>query len=115
MKSEQRIQDEIRVALSSKDSFITRCNAGKFWQGKRVWSNEFRQHILINLRPVMGHEKGFSDLLYIGKEKVAFIEVKNEKGIEREAQELFRKRVTDLGHRAGVARSVEEAQEIIDG
>ncbi|MEG0471353.1 MAG: VRR-NUC domain-containing protein [Solibacillus sp.] len=90
-----------------------RINAGQFWQGERVHSREFGQDVLMNIRPVVGAIDGFSDLLYIGNNEVAFIEVKNATGQLRKSQEAFLKRVQELGHKAGVARSVEEAIEII--
>ncbi len=115
MKSEHLIQNEIRVALSSADSVVFRTNAGTFYQGKRVYSKEFNQWVLINLRPVAGLPEGFSDLIYIGKNNVAFIETKNSTGKARKAQDNFIKRMTELGHKAGIARSVEDAKAIING
>lgn len=111
-KSEHRIQDEIRLALSEY-GIVLRLNSGKFWQGKRVWSNEFQQYVLINLRPVQGCPPGTSDLLFIGNENIAFIECKDDKGKTRDEQEKFIKIMRSYGHKAGVARSVEDAVEII--
>jgi hypothetical protein len=111
-KSEHRIQDEIRLALS-EHGVVLRLNSGKFWQGKRVWSNEFQQYVLIDLRPVQGCPEGTSDLLYIGKNTTAFIECKDDKGRLRTEQEKFINVMKSYGHKAGVARSPEEALEII--
>ena len=113
-KSEHRRQDEIRLALSEY-GVVLRLNSGKFWQGKRVWSNEFQQYVLIDLRPVQGCPPGTSDLLFIGNEYTAFIECKDDKGTLRPEQERFLKLMRSYGHRAGVARSVEEALKIING
>ena len=110
-KSEHRIQDEIRLALS-EHGVVLRLNSGKFWQGIRIWSNEFNQYVLINLRPVQGCPPGTSDLLFIGK-NISFIECKDDKGKPRPEQERFIEMVRSYGHRAGIARSVEEALEII--
>ncbi len=111
-KSEHRIQDEIRLALSEY-GIVLRLNSGKFWQGKRVWSNEFKQYVLTNLRPVQGCPPGTSDLLFIGNENIAFIECKDDKGKTRDEQEKFIKIMRSYRHKAGVARSVEDAVEII--
>ena len=111
-KSEHRRQDEIRLELS-QHGIVLRLNSGKFWQGKRVWSNEFQQYVLIDLRPVQGCPPGTSDLLFIGDNMVAFIECKDDKGNLRPEQERFLKIMQSYGHRAGVARSPEEALKII--
>lgn len=112
-KSEHLIQDEIRLALSQY-GVVLRLNSGKFWQGDRVWSNEFKQDVLINLRPVQGLPKGTSDLLFLGENNnVAFIECKDNKGTAREKQEKFINIMHQYGVKAGVARSVADALKII--
>lgn len=110
-KSEHRIQDEIRLALSDY-GIVLRLNSGKFWQGKRVWSNEFQQYVLIDLRPIQGCPQGTPDLLFIG-EDIVFIECKDDKGKLRVDQGKFIEIMHSYGHKAGVARSVEDAMEII--
>jgi hypothetical protein len=58
--------------------------------------------------------KGTSDVLFIGPNgTVAFIEIKDDKGRVREEQERFIKLMKAYGHKAGVARSVEDALKII--
>ena len=111
-KSEHRIQDEIRLALS-EHGIVLRLNSGKFWQGKRVWSKEFQQYVLIDLRPVQGCPPGTSDLLFIGNKNTSFIECKDDKGKLRPEQEKFIQIMRSYGHRAGVARSTEDALKII--
>ena len=111
-KSENRIQNEIRLALSPH-GIVLRLNSGKFWQGKRVWSNEFQQYVLIDLRPVQGCPTGTSDLLFVGNNNTSFIECKDDKGKLRPEQEKFLKIVQSYGHRAGVARSPVDALKII--
>lgn len=115
MKSEHVIQQEIQVGLSGEDSVVFRTNAGTFYQGKMIYSPEYKQKILINLRIVQGLPEGFSDLICVDKKGVAFIECKTLKGKAREAQERFMERMKALGHRAGIARSVEDAKEIVNG
>jgi hypothetical protein len=85
-KSEHLIQDEIRLT-ASQHGIILRLNSGKFWQGKRVWSEEFKQFVLINLRPIQGCPEGTPDLLFLGENNnVAFIECKDDKGKTRDKQ-----------------------------
>ena len=112
MKSEKTVQDEIRIALSNH-GIVFRTNSGEFWQGRQVYSKEFKQPVLINLRKVQGMPKGFSDLLFTGNGFTAFIETKNEIGKPRPEQINFIERMRELNHRAGVARSVEDALKII--
>ena len=112
-KSESTIQNEIRLALSEY-GIVLRLNSGKFWQGKRVWSNEFNQYILINLRPVQGCPEGTSDLLFLGEENnVAFIECKTATGSAREKQKRFIEIMRQYGIKANLARSVEDALKIV--
>ncbi len=113
MKSEKRIQDEIRIALS-KHGIVFRTNAGEFWQGRLVYSKEFNQRVLINLRRVDGLPTGFSDLIYFGRDgTMAFIETKTAKGKLTDEQSNFLDRMKSHGFRADIARSVEDALKII--
>lgn len=111
---ESIIQNQIRVELSKHGLIVFRTNAGEYWQGQRVFSKEYNQPVLINLRKVDGLPKGFSDLLCIGNHRTVFIETKNETGRIRPEQVKFLDRMKQLGHAAGVARSVEEAVRIIE-
>ena len=114
-KSESTIQNEIRLGLSEY-GIVLRLNSGKFWQGQRVWSNEFKQYVLTNLRAVQGCPEGTSDLLFLGEgNNVAFIECKDNKGKTRQKQEKFIHIMHSLGIKSGVARSVEDALHIIGG
>ncbi len=96
--TETDIQNQIRLALS-KYGIVIRLQSGKLKleDGRRI---------------VCG-VKGLSDLLFIGKGKVAFIEVKNINGKPSKEQLNFLAAMRKLGHRAGIAHSVEEALEII--
>ena len=111
---EHKIQDEIRLALS-QHGIVLRLNSGKFWQGKRIWSNEFNQYVLINLRPIQGCPEGTSDLLFLGEgNNVAFIECKAQKGTIRDKQNKFLNAIKKLGIKGGIARSVDDAIGIIN-
>ena len=115
MKSENRIQSEIRLALSPY-GIVLRLNSGKFWQGERVWSNEFNQYVLVNLRPVQGCPEGTPDLLFLGENNnVAFLECKTKKGAAREKQKHFIEIMHQYGIKADLARSPEDALKIIGG
>ena len=112
-KSESNIQNEIRLALSQY-GIVLRLNSGKFWQGERVWSNEFNQYVLTNLRVVQGCPEGTPDLLFLGPlSNVTFLECKTKKGAAREKQKRFIEIMDQYGIKADLARSVEDALKII--
>ena len=112
-KSEARIQNEIRLALSQY-GIVLRLNSGKFWQGERVWSKEFNQYVLVNLRAVIGCPEGTPDLLFLGPENnVTFLECKTKKGKARQMQERFLEIMHQYGIRAELTRSTEDALRII--
>ena len=111
--TEHKIQDSIRLALS-QHGIVLRLNSGKAYGGNRVWDNRRQEYILTDLRPIALCVKGTPDLLFIGADgKVAFIEVKDDKGRAREDQKRFLSIVQQYGYRAGIARSVEDALNII--
>lgn len=113
--TEHELQNRIRVALSDY-GIVFRTNAGSFWQGRRQWSTEFKAEVLINLSRIDGLPKGFPDLIFFGNDgNCAFIEVKNEKGRVSKEQKEFIARLQAMGHRAGVARSTEDAIKIVKG
>lgn len=113
MKRESDIQNEIRMALS-EHGIVFRTNSGEFWQGTRVYSAEYKQEVLINLRRVSGLPEGFSDLLFVGDAKIGFIEVKKPGAVVRAKQLKFLDRMEKLHHKAGIARSVADAVRIIE-
>lgn len=111
-KSEHRVQDEIRLALS-EHGIVLRLNSGKAYGGTRVWDKKYG-YILKDIRPIALCVKGTPDLLFIGENgRVAFIECKDDKGKLREDQERFLRLMSDYGHRCGIARSTEDALKII--
>ncbi len=92
------IQNQIRKELS-KYGVVIRLNTGNFElkDGRRI---------------VCG-VKGLSDLLFVGQGVIAFIEVKST-GKPTKEQLNFIRVIKNLGHKAGIARSVEEALKIIN-
>ena len=112
-KSEHRIQDEIRLALSPY-GIVLRLNSGKAYNGKRVFDNRRNQYILTDLRTIALCPPGTSDLLFIGSNgQVAFIEVKDHKGKAREEQKRFLEIMQQYGYRCGIARTPDDALKII--
>jgi hypothetical protein len=110
--SEHYIQDLIRLELS-KHGLVFRTNAGSAWGGKYTNIPNIG-NVVINPRKIELLPKGFSDLLFVGTDgRVAFIECKDDKGTLRPEQEKFIKLMQSYGHRAGTARSVEDALKII--
>lgn len=112
---EQNIQSHIMDEVCKyTDGVIFRCNAGEAWGGKYIETPEYGP-VIINPKRIKLLPEGFSDLLYVGKDEVAFIECKTLKGKARDAQERFLALMQRLGHKAGIARSPEDALRIITG
>lgn len=115
MATEHDIQDAIRIALCEGGGLCFRCNAGEFWQGRRVYSPAYKQDILLDIRAVKGLPKGFTDLLYVSPGgKVAFIEVKKPGGKVRPEQVKFIERLRSMGFAAGIVHSVDEAKGLVE-
>ena len=100
MKSETTIQNEIRVALS-RYGLVVRQNVGNFY-------TEYGGRVQCGF-------KGLSDLVFFSNDgkKVAFIETKTPMGRLSKEQKAFLERMKSYGYIAGVARSVEEALQLI--
>lgn len=102
-KSEHDIQSLIRLELTKLGIPCFRINVGKVKMKDGRWFST-------------GAPKGFSDLFGFRKDgKIFFIEVKNETGRVRPEQKQFLETMRSLGALAGVARSPEEALEIVNG
>ena len=92
--TETDIQNNIRQALSAH-GVVFRMQSGMFY-------TETGEKIRVGI-------PGMSDLLFVGNGFIAWIEVKTAKGRPSKEQLNFIERMKALGHRAGIARSVEEA------
>nr|DAU96901.1 MAG TPA: Nuclease [Caudoviricetes sp.] len=102
LKSEQEIQNEIRVGLSKAGHMVFRTNVGKVRMMDGRWFDT-------------GLPKGHPDLYGFRSDgQIFYIEVKNEKGRVRPEQKKFIEVVKERGAKAGVARSLEEALEIVN-
>lgn len=113
MTEEHIIQNKIRAAVP--DCVLFRTNAGDFWQGDVVYSKEFRQRVLINIRRIEGLPEGFSDLsgVRVTDGRAVFIEVKTKNGRPTKKQNNFLKKMRGYGAIAGVCRSAEDAVKLI--
>jgi hypothetical protein len=114
-EAEHIVQAKIRIA-ASPHAALFRTNAGEFWQGHRVWSNEYGQMVLINLKKVEGLPKGYSDLSGVRKRdgRAVFIECKTICGKVREEQQHFIDTMKSYGAIAGVARSENDALKLLE-
>lgn len=101
MKTEHTIQNEIRVALTENGYTVFRANVGKVKTADGRWFDT-------------GLPKGHPDLYGFRPDgKVFYIEVKNANGRVRPEQKQFIKTVKARGALAGIARSVEDALDIV--
>ena len=103
MTTESLIQNQIRVGLSKAGHVVFRANVGKVKMQNGRWFET-------------GVPKGFPDLFGFRPDgRIFFIEVKNETGKLRPEQKMFIEQMKKRGALAGVARSVEDAMEIVNG
>ncbi|MFR0553385.1 VRR-NUC domain-containing protein [Loigolactobacillus coryniformis subsp. coryniformis] len=104
MTLEQKIQNDIRVAVSQAGHKIFRANVGKVKMDNGGWFDT-------------GLPRGFPDLFGFRKSdgKMFFIECKNESGHLRDDQKQFAKVIVNQPVLYGVARSVDDALNIIGG
>ena len=101
-KSEHQIMNEIRLWCGQNDILCFRANVGKVKGEDGRWFSS-------------GLPSGFSDLLLLTNcGKAIFVEVKDEKGKQREDQKAFQKAVTDKGFTYTLARKVEDIKSVID-
>ena len=124
MTSESEINADILLALSRGSSRLFRANAGKAWQGDRA---QIHKGILTlhNPRRIELMPAGTTDLIGwqsvtiraedVGKQVAVFvgIETKSADGRYRKGQRAFRRQVEKAGGMVGLARSIEDAKEIM--
>lgn len=112
---ESNIQNLILLALSENDCLVWRVETAGAWVG-RVLHSEKGLVTLANARMIQaGLVKGGSDIIGIHKPSGRFlaIEVKTSKGRVSKEQENFIQAVQNAGGISGVARSPQEALELL--
>ena len=101
--SEHDLQTQIRMELTQRGYPTFRANVGKVRTADGRYFDT-------------GLPRGFSDLFGFRPDgRIFFIEVKNETGKLRPDQKKFIENMQSRGALAGVARSVEDAMEIVNG
>ena len=101
-QSEHDIQNLIRLELSNRGYLCFRINVGKVQMLNGRWFST-------------GAPKGFSDLFGFRPDgQIFFIEVKHATGKVRKEQEKFIELVKSKGAIAGIARTADEAVELIE-
>lgn len=115
MSREIEIQKQIMVAISPYVA-IFRTPAGMYYQGKMINTPEYGR-VIQHPRAVKILVPGFPDLSGFDREtgQAVFIEVKTPTGKATKEQEQFLDVAKSAGCKAGIARSAEEALEIIGG
>lgn len=111
MVNETRVQTDIMVGCSDIAALF-RVPAGLYWQGKRNTDGT-----ITSARAVRVVVKGYSDLTGWRRSdgKFVAIEVKTNRGRASKEQLHFIEQVKQAGGLAGIARSVEQARNIILG
>ena len=135
MSAEHALQNAIRNALAGK-ALIFRANVGKGWNGNKVINISRRMTVVADPGDVLikqarpfdtGLPVGFSDLFglvkvtitpdMVGQEIGVFVgaEVKDELRRVSPKQAAFLKAVNDNRGRAGIVRSVRDAEQLLAG
>lgn len=111
---ESQLQSLILLALSEAGCKVWRCETAGVWVG-RVIHRTGGSVTLADARMIQaGLTKGGADIIGIAPDgRFLSVEVKTETGRIRPEQEVFLQVVRKAGGIAGVARSVEEALQLI--
>ena len=114
---EADIQNSIRLHISSKKlATIFRANVGEAWTGDVVRNHDGSITIYNPRRFNTGLPQGFSDLFGVCPSgQAVFIEVKAEKGRPTKEQVNFLEVMRSQGALTGIARSADDAENIIRG
>lgn len=113
---ESQIMQEIRLRVSQEcPGIVLRLNSGKAFGGDKIVNTPQYGRVLLSPRAVALCPPGTPDLVYFGPcGDTVFLEVKNEAGKTREAQERFLKMIKNYGFSAAVVRSADEAVNYIN-
>lgn len=115
MNPETKLQRLIMVALSQAGHTVFRNETGRFWTG-RVIHKDGKQVTLTNAMMIpVGLAVGSCDLVGLQRDTGRFfgVEVKTKAGRVSTEQSQFIKTIKQRGGIAGVARSVEDALELL--
>lgn len=114
MNLETKIQRAIMIAISEAGHTVWRNETGSFWTGKVIHKDN-RTVTLANAQMIpCGLCKGSADLIGLTSKGIFFaIEVKTPKGRTSKEQEAFIKRVKEQRGIAGVARSPQDALDLL--
>jgi len=124
--SETDIQRRIQIALSWGDARMFRNSVGEAWLGRNFTVRDGRLVDGKAYRVAYGLAPGSSDLIgisrfvitprMVGRNVGVFtaIEVKSKRGRSSDGQDSFINMVNDLGGISGLARSEDEAREIVN-
>jgi hypothetical protein len=114
--SESDLRSEVLLALSHGSCRLFRTNAGLAWQGTVIQQSPTRL-VLAYPRPIKLGAPGIADLTgWSGPDcRYTAIELKYGRTRTTDQQLAFIELVLRSGGRAGIARSVEDAERIITG
>jgi len=114
MNKETKIQRAIMLALSEADCLVFRNETSGAWVGKKI-HQAGHQVTLTDARMIrFGLCVGSSDLIAIMPDgRFLAVEVKTETGKATKEQLNFIEQVRKAGGKAGIARSVKDALEIL--
>jgi hypothetical protein len=116
MNQETILQRAIMIALSNAGCTVFRNETGSFWAGQKI-HGDAATITLKNPRMVkVGLCVGSSDIIGITKQgRFISIEVKTEKGIVSKEQQTFIDAIKSKNGIAGIARSVQDAIQLVQG
>lgn len=100
MRTEQEVQNSIRVGLSKLGHKVFRANVGKVKLADGRWFDT-------------GLPKGFSDLFSVKDGKVYFWEVKNGKNKASEEQINFLEQMKKIGCASAVVYGMDDVMEVL--
>lgn len=79
---------------------------------KFLGNNQTKRLAYIQEHNNRGYTKGQSDLIIVGKKKIAFVELKTSTGRQSPEQKVFQKEIIKLGFDYYIIRNVPEAIEL---
>lgn len=114
MNLETKIQRQIMCAISELGHTVWRNETGSFWTGRVIHKDNSTVTLANACMIPCGLCVGSSDLIGITKEGIFFaIEVKTAKGRTSKEQEQFIEHIRSRGGIAGVARSPQDAVDLL--